>query len=459
MRRRSGVAAGFLAALVIGGCGAGRLPPPGPVISPTGVVYPPGTPPTPTRQSQTAILYLRQEHPDRALELALDGIEHDPENPIHYFLAGVAYARSEDYVHADSMFKAAEDIYPAYEIDIEPQREAAWGQAFNAGLEAYEDGDTERTLELWQQAALMYDLRPEAHRNLASLLSSEGRYRDAIRVYREALAGLDKRPVTRVLGDADVQERDEARFQIEGSLAQLLLLTGQFADAEPLLRRQLARDSTNVQLKADLAQAVGGQGRDREAAELYSDLLSEEGLAATQLFNLGVGLFRSSDFDQAAEAFRRLTELQPSSRDAWFNYANALFAAQDWQDLVSAGSRLIELDPLGENSRLITARARLETGDRAGARAGIAAADDAPVYLDDLQMRAAGRSTTITGAVIGNAAEVGDSVRVSFSFYDDRGGALGSTSATVVAPVNGERAPLEVTFGQRAAAYSYRHLP
>lgn len=458
MALRLATAAGCMAALLLGGCGTARVPP-GPVLSPTGIVYPPGTPPSETRRSQTAILYLRQDRVDRALELALEGVAAEPENPIHYFLAGVAYARSEDYVHADSMFNEAQDLYPAYELDIEPQREAAWGQAFNAGLEAYEDGDTERTIELWREATLMFDLRPEAHRNLASLLSSEGRYTDAIDVYQKALAGLDKRPVTRLLTEPEVEQRAAARFQIERGLAQLLVLTDRFAEAEPLLRRQLARDSTNVQLRADLAQAVSGQGREDEAAEIYSDLLSEGDLATAQLFNLGVGLFRASDFAQAAEAFRRLTELQPNSRDAWFNYANALFAGRDWQGLVSAGRRLVELDPLGENSRLITARAQLETGDREGALTSIASADEAPVYLEQLQMRAAPRTTTVTGRVIGNAAPPGSAVGLRFLFYGEDDVLLGADVLTVAAPEKEESATLQVSFSQRASSYRYELMP
>jgi tetratricopeptide (TPR) repeat protein len=454
MAPRLATAIGCMTTLVVVGC-AGAREPPGPVMSPTGMVYPPGTPPTPTARSQTAILYLRQDRVERALELALDGIKDDPGNPVHYFLAGVAYARLEDYVHADSMFTRAQDIFPAYELDIEPQREAAWGQAFNAGLEAYQDGDTERTIDLWRQATLMFDLRPEAHRNLASLLSSEGRYREAIEVYQKALSGLSKRPATRRLTDAEVAQRAEDRFQIEKGLAQLLLLTNRFAEAEPLLRRQLARDSTDVQLRADLAQAIGGQGREDEAAEIYSDLLSEGDLATAQLFNLGVGLFRASDYTQAAEAFRRLTEIQPNSRDAWFNYANALFAGQDWEGLVAAGQRLIDLDPLGENSRLITARAQLETGDRPAALASVAHADEAPVYLDELQLRAAARTTTVTGRVIGNAAQPGDAVGLRFFFYGDADVLLGSETLTVTAPEKEERAALEVSFSQRASAYRY----
>src|SRR5690606_29913623 len=101
-----------LAMLVLGGCVGGRAGAGGPVVSPTGIVYEPGTPPVETRYSQTSALYLRSEEPERALVLALQGVEAEPGNPIHYFLAGVAHARLGGYQAADTMLARAQRMYP-----------------------------------------------------------------------------------------------------------------------------------------------------------------------------------------------------------------------------------------------------------------------------------------------------------------------------------------------------------
>ena len=134
------------AALLLGGCAAVRGPV-GPVVSPTGFVYPLGTPPVASRFSQTAALYLTQELDARALEHALLGVDSDPENPIHYLLAGIAHRRLAQYGEADAMFTEAERIYPAYELDTAPEREAAWIELFNAGIAAFAEGDPEGTIE------------------------------------------------------------------------------------------------------------------------------------------------------------------------------------------------------------------------------------------------------------------------------------------------------------------------
>ncbi|MEE2905224.1 MAG: tetratricopeptide repeat protein [Gemmatimonadota bacterium] len=438
--------------LVLSACATST---PQPVISPTGIVYELGTPPVETRNSQTATLFLRQNRVDRALELALEGIQEDSTNSIHYFLAGVAHARLRHYASSDSMFRIAQRIYPAYELEIEPEREAAWGSAFNQGLEAYENGDVEGAIMVWNTATGIYDLRPEVHRNLAGLLTVEGQYPEAIDVYEKALFGLRKVPVTRLLGSDELTTRKQVKTELEEALAQLLLLTDQFAEAEPLLRRRLERNPDNPQVRSDLAAALNGLGRDAEAGAIYGALLSEESLETAQVFNLGVGLFRSGDYARATDAFRRLTDLQPNSRDAWFNLANSLFAGEFWEQLIESGERLLEFDPLGENTGLIVARAHLEMEDREGALKFLEQTEQLPVFVDQLQMQSSGGVTTVVGRLIGNTSEPETPITLQFFFYDDAGALVGSPIQILETPPTGEGTQFQVQHLNRASAYRY----
>jgi tetratricopeptide (TPR) repeat protein len=428
------------------------------MVNALGEVYPPGTPPARTRFSQTAALLLVQGHVDRSLEMALEGIAGDSMNPIHYFLAGAAQIRLEQYVEADRTFDRAELLFPAYQLQIEPQRLAAWIQAYDQGVQAYEAGDTEAAMAAWRNAAVIYDLRSEAHRNLASLLARDESFDEAIELYRQALDGLARKPATRLLDSAEVQARADAAAATDESLAQLLMYVNRFEEAEPVLRRQIERDTTNVQLWGDLAAALKGQGKTEEAAEIYGSLLTGRSMESADLFSLGVGLFRAGDYARASEAFARLTGLRPNSRDAWFNYVNALLAGRDWSALARAGDRLVELDPLGKNVGLIAARAHLENGDEPGALQGIRRVDAAPVYVDGLQMQAVEAATRIQGRVVGNQAAPGSPVRLRFTFYQEAS-ELGTQIIELSAPATGESAEFDALFGQRATGFKYELAP
>lgn len=417
-------------------------------------MYESGVPPAETRFSQTSALYLSRGRVQNALEQAQEGIASDPQNPLHYYLAGVARIRLDQYGEADRMFARAEEIYPAYEVEIEPQREAAWAAAFNAGTEAYTQGDVEGAVEAWRRAIIIYDRRPESYRNLAGVLSSEGRYDEAIQVYEEGRKALSERPASRVLKPEEVEARDEARAEVEERLVQLLLFRKRFEEALPLLQRQLEHDSTDVRARAAMGRALAGLGRNDEATRIYSSLLSERELQASELLNLGTALFRAGEYTNATRAFERLTKLRPESRDAWFNYANSLFAAQEWQKLAAIGDRLLELDPLGEDSALIVARALLESGDVEGAQRGVDRSDAAPVHVAGLQMQPAAGVTTVHGTVVGSGAVPETPVCLRFTFYrEDQ--TLGTETVEVAAPPQGKSAAFEVSFQKRADAYRY----
>jgi tetratricopeptide (TPR) repeat protein len=440
--------------LLLGGCAGGPSAPRGPVVSPTGIVYPPGVPPTESRYSQTAALYLRSGEADRALTQALEGISADPGNPRHHFLAGVAYARLGRYEEADRALDRAQEIYPAYELDIEPERLAAWAEAFNAGTEAYADGRDEDAIEAWRGAAVVYRLRPEAHGNLGMLLAQRGEVEDAIDVYEDLVAGLELVPATRVLTVDEVAERDRVRAESERRLADLLLMAGRFERAETVLRSRLDDAPDDAALRLGLASALGGQGRSEGADSIYHALLAERGLDETQLYNLGVALFRASAPERAAEAFRRLTDMRPQSRDAWFNYANALLAASDWAGLVEASDPLLTLDPLGEGSALLVARAHLESGDEQAALAELSRIDAAPAHVEGLTLQTAGSVSTVSGRIVGNSGEVGAPLRLRFTFYGSEGTTRADTVLSV--PEHGAAEPFEVSVRMRATAYRYQ---
>jgi tetratricopeptide (TPR) repeat protein len=394
----------------------------------------------------------------RALEQALDGVAAEPGNPIHYFLAGSCYAQLGQLEPANEMFTEAQRIYPAYELEVEPERERAWAVAFNEGVEAYGEGEVDEAIEAWSGATVIFDLRPDAHRNLAVLFTVEGRYDEAIDVHTRALKGLDRRPATRVLTEQEILEREAVSTSIEEELAELLLYSERYAEAEPFVRAKLSRDPDNVEVQGELATILTGLERYSEAAEIYTALLTADGLAAIQLYNIGVALFRAADYLGASRAFQRMTEIQPASRDAWFNYSNALFAAGSWPALAAAGDRLVELDPLSETAGLIAARAHLEVGDEPGARSGLERTEARPVYLEQLQLRPSGTATQVVGRLVGNVAAPGTPLRLRFEFFEAEG-TVGTESVTITAPPPDVSEDFQVSYSGRATAYRYQVLP
>lgn len=444
--------------LMLGGCAAAAGPA-GPTTSPTGRVYEPGTAPTQTRQSQTATLFVAQGAFDQALAAAQEGIAADSANPVHYYLAGQAYAGLRDYAAADRMFERAEEIYPAYEIEVEPEREQAWGIAFNEGVEAYNAGDLEAAAEAWARANQIYDVRPEAFMNLAIVRAQAEDYDAAIEAYQGGLAALDRVPATRELEAEEIAEREETRSTMRTGLAELLMFRERFSEAETLFRQALESDPDNPELLSQLAVTLARQGQEDEAAAIYTRLLAQPDLTTADLFNVGVSLFNARAYEQAAEAFRRVTQAHPNSRDAWYNLANSLYALDRFADLVPVSERLVELDPLNENSALIMARALRETGQNQRALAELQRNAALPVHIEQIEMRPREDATRVTGTIVGNQAPAGTPVRLRFNFYGDSG-QLGSETINVAAPATDEQTRFEAVFSgpEMVTHYNYELL-
>lgn len=458
MRSRSGM---FLALgatlLVLGGCsGATAAGGGGPVTSPTGKVYEPGTRPTESKFTAPAKLLIAQQQWQGALEQAEQGIAADSANPQHYFLAAQALSGLGRYEEANDMFDRAESIYPAYELEIEPARETAWATAFNAGVEAYNAGRVEEAAELWENAGRIYNIRPESYLNLAVIHTQQNEYQRAIDAYRAGLAAIERRPATRELSPEEVTERAESRATMMTNLAELLNYTEQYPEAESLYRQQLEADPNNVALQSSLALALAKQGREAEAQQIYTTLLANQSLAPNDLFSVGVALFNSKDYPRAAEAFRRVTATQPNSRDAWYNYANALYAQNEFQALVPVAERLVQVDPLNENSALILARAYRETRQNQKALEALQANETAPVHVEELTMQPRQGSTRISGSVLGNTAAAGTPVQLRFTFYGANG-ELGTQTVTVNAPAAESTASFELVFENPEPVLAYRY--
>jgi tetratricopeptide (TPR) repeat protein len=282
----------------------------------------------------------------------------------------------------------------------------------------------------------------------------DGRYDDAIEVYRAGLAGIKKVPASWILTEADLATRADAGRAMERDLVHLYLMREDVEAAEPLIRRRLDEDPGDLVLLMGLGMVLSRKGMVDEARDHYRTLLTRSDLQHGDYLSIGVSLFGMEDFSGAAMAFKRVADLHPFGRDAWFNYANALLALENWNELVAIGPKLAEVDPLGENAALILAQAHLSSEDETGAIAHFERTLLAPVHVGELRMEPLGLETIVRGNLIGNEAPVGSEVNLRFLFYSGDE-ILGSEILRMRAPEKEAAVEFEVRFDRSAVAYRY----
>ena len=159
-------------------------------------------------------------------------------------------------------------------------RSADASPKFLEAVAMYAAGRYERVATLLELHLLRHPGHYHGRVLLARALMYSGRPGEAVTVLRaagsEAAAGLSAAGPAQAAAGPDAQRL----------LAEALLLDGRFAEAEPVLRTALERNSEDPRLLVLLARVYRNAGRGEQAASLYRQALiyrSELGIAAREL--------------------------------------------------------------------------------------------------------------------------------------------------------------------------------
>lgn len=197
--------------------------------------------------------------------------------------------------------------------------------------------------------------------------------------------------------------------------------------AIPQLQEQLAKDSGNEQVRADLAAAylLNGQANrgltvineardpkrpatvatklalnlalanDREANQQVGDLVSASDTSAATLIAAADAAQRAGRMEMVDRLVDRALVLEPNNPEALMRRANADFLSHNYERASTSLEKLVQISPQDPRPRIAIARLSEAKGDVAGARSALqgaiksnASAYDAALMLASLELRA-----------------------------------------------------------------------
>lgn len=106
-----------------------------------------------------------------------------------------------------------------------------------------------------------------------------------------------------------------------------MMESGQFAEAEPLLRETVDAVPDYVIAWGTLGQCLSRQNRFDEARACFQRMLDMDAEDTRALLHLAAADLAQRRTDEAAERLRRVLEIDPDSAEAWFNLAGARLQA------------------------------------------------------------------------------------------------------------------------------------
>jgi tetratricopeptide (TPR) repeat protein len=354
----------------------------------------------------------------QAMAQLREGMEREADNAKIWLLAGTVHAALGEMRQADQAFQRAVEMHPAYADEIAGERESAWIEAFNAGLELMDAQRYDEAIAKMEAAQIIYNQRPEALMNLGALYANSGDPTKSIAAFEKAVEAT------------------------RGPLADQI---------------------------------------DEETREAWARYRTMAAVNIAQMHAAaGVEAFNAQDFTAAYQSFQRATEANPNARDYWFNSMQALWAqVNDLEDALEAGGadsaaartqlpakydqalELVEkarsFDPTNEILFRIEAQARRMKGVLAAGNAQSTAGQEAAyavlqrldalnVTLDGVAAYNDGEGVVIQGVLKNRKAAAGTPVQLHFTLLSLDGTEIGTETITVNAPA-GEA---EVEFRGRA---------
>ena len=377
----------------------------------------------------------------------LDGIED--ENPLAYLQKGQAHMFRGEFGEADVAFDRAEELFPDYfndagmgPVSTGEARNGAWTMAFQEGAGFLEEEDFSTAAEYFRMANELYSRRPESFMNLAVAQQTMGDVEGSIQSWYNAVEVMENPDYTPE-DPADVAQWESYLPMSKGNLGNLLSrIPERSEEAIVVLQEVVEDDPSNSSAQGTLALLLTQSGAGAEALAVFDTILAGDEGHWSEYYNAGLTLFQAEDWVRSALAFGKVLERAPKYRDALDYRVWAMRNGGQIAEQIEVSAALLELDP---NNRII-----LQYHYQALAAEGATQEELQPTLeklinlqfdMDGLVLTPAEEGGSITGYFINKALDPGITIKLAFTYYDDRGEAIGDTEVEIEVPgLDGETA-------------------
>ena len=223
-------------------------------------------------------------------------------NPAAWYYLGRYYLMAADFGGADSAFTKAQTLAPTCKDDIALYRRQAWVPVFNAGVQAWQAGNTDSAIASFRRANQVYQAEPMGFVYLANLFLGQAapdsalRKTDASKYHADSLlyatrtdsaAKYFRLTVPAASDPKYAKDRREAFFNV----GRVYHGAERYAEAAAAYREYLDAYPADVEAMADLASLYLQQGKRDSAMTLYAGILKNADSASSEdLFGAAQGV-------------------------------------------------------------------------------------------------------------------------------------------------------------------------
>ena len=157
---------------------------------------------------------------------------------------------------------------------------------------------------------------------------------------------------------SDAREIDPSNPETDSEEGLILVRTGHWSEAEPLLKKTLAAHPENENALSSLGLLTWQYHNDRsQAAKLFLKALAvhsePDEFSASLRNNLGSVYGELGDYNSAAEQFRLAIEIAPENPEYHANLANVFGAAKRYDEARAEAEAALRIDPANPQARAV----------------------------------------------------------------------------------------------------------
>jgi len=393
-------------------------------------------------------------------------------NPAAWYYLGRYYLMAEDLAAADSALSKALTLAPACKEDIGLYRRQAWVPVFNAGVQAWQGGQTDSAIASFRRANQIYKAEPMGFVYLANLFVGASQMDSAAKYFRLAVGAAsdpkyakDRRDaffnVARVYHSAKRYDEAIGAYReylaaypgdVQGmaSLAGLYLLAGSRDSAMALYGRVLERaDSASADELFGAAQSIlSAIPVSPDTAAMDADCGKAAKKKTPTLTARQVGVRCAPAATDTMRKYHALTDPQyslvsktyaaglaknPYSRDALYNLAGVSYLIGDSASVLPLAQRLYAVDPMNRSTLAKLAGGWQLKGRKDSVLYYLQVADSLPVEITVSSFTPAEKGATLEGQMTNFRPKPSLALSITFDFLDGKGKVVATQSQSVPA--------------------------
>ncbi|MBS1805294.1 MAG: tetratricopeptide repeat protein [Acidobacteria bacterium] len=239
------------------------------------------------------------------------------------------------------------------------------GKLRDSAIALEQQGNVPEAEQAWHAYLKAHQSDPEPYAHLGLLEAQQQRYKEAIPLYRKALALNPWMPGLRLnlalalfkggdlkgaipqfnilLKTVPANSPEALRYKILLGMAHYGV--GQFAEAAPYLRTAADADTQNLSIRLALAHSLLWSKQFAKVLEVYKEILALDPDSAEADMLAGEALDETRDTPGAIEMFRKAVKAKPNQPNAHFGLGYLLWTRQQYTEALPEFKAELALDP------------------------------------------------------------------------------------------------------------------